>query len=87
MPRRMPADLPGSKAFRPKRLQEGTGDGSSGGNAGWAIFGYLLSGMAAYGGIGWLIGHFTHHALLFPLGLLVGLAAAILLIVLKYGRS
>lgn len=61
-----------------------SGDGA---NAGWTIFSYLLSGMAAYGGIGWLIGHWTGHPLLFPLGMLFGLAVAIGLVIHRYGRS
>ena len=56
-------------------------------NAGWSVFSYLISGMAVYGAIGWLVGHWTHLPLLFPLGMLAGLGVAILLIVLKYGRS
>jgi ATP synthase protein I len=58
-----------------------------GGNAGWTIFSYLISGMAAYGGIGWLIGHWTGHPLLFPLGMLFGLAVSIGLVIHRYGRS
>jgi F0F1-type ATP synthase assembly protein I len=56
-------------------------------NAGWSVFSYLISGMAVYGAIGWLVGHWTNLPLLFPLGMLAGLGVAILLIVLKYGRS
>ncbi len=56
-------------------------------NAGWSVFSYLISGMVVYGAIGWLVGHWTHLPLLFPLGMLAGLGVAILLIVLKYGRS
>jgi F0F1-type ATP synthase assembly protein I len=55
-------------------------------NAGWEIFSYLLSGMIVYGFAGWLVARLTQVAVLFPVGMLVGLAAAILLIVLKYGR-
>jgi ATP synthase protein I len=55
-------------------------------NAGWTIFGYLISGMTVYGGIGWLVGHWTHVSVLFPLGMLVGLGLAIVLIIYKYGR-
>ncbi len=62
-------------------------DGRSQENAGWTLFGYLLSGMAVYGGIGWLAGRWTGIPLLFPAGLFAGLGAAILLIVLKYGRA
>jgi ATP synthase protein I len=57
------------------------------GNEGWTVFSYLISGMAAYGGIGWLIGHWTGHPLLFPLGMLFGLAVSIGLVIHRYGRS
>jgi F0F1-type ATP synthase assembly protein I len=56
-------------------------------NAGWSIFAYLISGMAFYGGLGWLMGHFTHIPVLFPVGALVGLAVAIFAVYYKYGRS
>jgi ATP synthase protein I len=56
-------------------------------NAGWSIFGYLISGMAFYGGLGWLIGHFTHIPVLFPIGALVGLGIGIFAVYYKYGRS
>ena len=46
-------------------------------NVGWTIFSYLISGMAAYGVIGWLIGRALHLSLLFPIGMLVGLAISI----------
>jgi ATP synthase protein I len=55
-------------------------------NAGWSIFSYLISGMVFYGLVGWLVAHFTHIAWLFPLGAVVGLILAIVLIVYKYGR-
>jgi F0F1-type ATP synthase assembly protein I len=56
-------------------------------NAGWSIFGYLISGMAFYGGLGWLIDHWTGHSLFFPIGMLAGLAVSIGLIIHRYGRS
>jgi F0F1-type ATP synthase assembly protein I len=55
-------------------------------NAGWSIFGYLISGMVFYGGLGWLIGQFTHLTLLGPLGALVGLGVGIFAVIYKYGR-
>jgi hypothetical protein len=42
--------------------------------------------MLAYGGIGWLIGHFAHIELLFPVGMLVGLAISVGWIIYRYGR-
>lgn len=55
-------------------------------NAGWAVFSYLISGMAFYGLIGWLVGRATHIGILFPLGMIVGLILAIVLIIFRYGR-
>jgi hypothetical protein len=56
-------------------------------NAGWTIFGYLLSGMAFYGGLGWLIGHLTHITLIFPIGMLVGVGVGVFAVIYKYGRQ
>lgn len=54
-------------------------------NVGWTVFSYLLSGMAAYGLIGWLIGRAVHVSVLFPVGMLVGLAISIGFIIYRYG--
>ena len=54
---------------------------------GWTVFSYLLAGMAAYGGIGWLIGRAVHVPLLFPVGMLVGLAISIGYIIHRFGRQ
>ena len=48
-------------------------DGGKQEHAARMVVGYPISGMVAYGGIGWLIGRLTHIALLFPVGLFVGL--------------
>jgi ATP synthase protein I len=53
---------------------------------GYTVLSYLIAGMLAYGGIGWLIGHFTNVPLLFPAGMLVGLAISVGWIVYRYGR-
>ena len=63
------------------------GSGSDGGNAGWTIFSYLIAGMVFYGGLGWLIGYWTGHPVIFPLGMLAGLALSIGLVIHRYGRS
>jgi F0F1-type ATP synthase assembly protein I len=60
---------------------------ASGLSTGWTVFSYLIGGMIAYGGIGWLIGHFTHLPLLFPLGMLTGLAISVGFIIYRYGRQ
>ncbi len=51
------------------------------------MFGYLLSGMLAYGSIGWLIGRAVHVSLLFPVGMLVGLGISIGYIIYRYGAG
>lgn len=52
---------------------------------GYSIFSYLIAGMIAYGGIGWLIGRAVHVQILFPIGMLVGLAISLGWIVYRYG--
>jgi ATP synthase protein I len=54
---------------------------------GWAILSYLIGGMAVYGFVGWLIGHWTGLPWLFPVGMLAGLASAIALVILRVTRS
>ena len=56
-------------------------------NVGWTVFSYLLSGMAAYGIIGWLIGRALHLSLLFPIGMLIGLGISIAFVIYRYGRG
>jgi ATP synthase protein I len=74
----------GQRPSRPSQQEDGNGPPEQ--NQGWAVFSYLLSGMLFYGLVGWLVSRVTHVALIFPLGMLVGLALAIVLIVFKYGR-
>ena len=62
-------------------------DGPPEQNAGWAIFSYLLSGMLFYGALGWLVSRWTHVPIIFPVGMIVGLLLAIVLIVWRYGRA
>ena len=56
-------------------------------STGWTVFSYLIAGMAAYGFIGWLIGRAVHVAILFPLGMLVGLGISIGYVIHHYGRQ
>jgi ATP synthase protein I len=66
--------------------QDGSGDDALTMGSGWTVFSYLIAGMLAYGGIGWVAGHFTHIALLFPIGMLIGLAISVGWIIYRYGR-
>jgi F0F1-type ATP synthase assembly protein I len=56
-------------------------------DTGWTVFSYLIGGMIAYGAIGWLIGRAVHVALIFPLGMLLGMAISIAYIIHHYGRG
>ena len=60
------------------RVSEGTG---------WTVVSTLIAGLVAYGGVGWLIGHFTHVQILFPIGMAIGLAISLGWVIYAYGRS
>jgi ATP synthase protein I len=66
-----------SKKGAPPQPSEGTG---------WAVMSYLIGGMGLYGFIGWLIGRWTHIAVLFPIGMLLGLGLALALIIFRFAR-
>ena len=52
------------------------------------MFSYLLSGMILYGALGWVLGRWVvHSTLLFPIGMVVGLALAVVLVILRFGRT
>jgi ATP synthase protein I len=54
---------------------------------GTSIISYLIGGLAFYGGLGWLLDHATGHSALFlPIGLVVGIAASLYLIYIRFGR-
>jgi F0F1-type ATP synthase assembly protein I len=54
---------------------------------GWEILSYLLAGMTVYGGFGWVIGHFTHIQILFPIGMVIGVAISLGWVVYRFGRN
>jgi hypothetical protein len=48
----------------------------------------MIAGMIFYGAAGWALGRWVvHSTLAFPLGMVVGLALSITLIILRFGRS
>src|ERR1700690_3474032 len=55
--------------------------------AGMTITSYLISGLLAYGLIGWLIGRAVHLPILTAVGMLIGLGISMALIIYRYGRS
>jgi ATP synthase protein I len=58
-----------------------------GSHTGWTVVSYLLTGMLLYGGIGWLLGRWFEVPMLFPIGMLVGLALSTAMIIFRFGRS
>jgi ATP synthase protein I len=54
---------------------------------GWQILSYMLGGMILYGGVGWLVARWTGIALLFPLGMILGIGLSVALIIFRFTRS
>ena len=56
-------------------------------NAMWTIFGYLLSGLLFWGGVGWAVDKWLKTSYFTLIGLLVGMGGAIYLVWLRFGRE
>jgi len=54
---------------------------------GWRVFSSMIAGMVFYGGLGWLVGHFTGISILFPLGMILGIVLSIVMIIFRFTRS
>jgi ATP synthase protein I len=67
---------PGAKN-EPPQPREGTG---------WSIVSYLVGGMLLYGGIGWLVGRWTHIEALTGVGILLGIGLSLALIIYRFTR-
>ncbi|MEP7025702.1 MAG: hypothetical protein ABJB47_18250 [Actinomycetota bacterium] len=81
------AARPGKEDAGPAKNSSRQGSGRGDENEGWAVFSYLIAGMAVYGGIGWLVSRWTQLAFLFPVGMLTGLVLGIVLILYRYGKA
>ena len=53
---------------------------------GWTVFSYMISGLVAYGAIGWGIGKLVHAEWPFPVGMILGLAISVGFVIYRYGR-
>jgi ATP synthase protein I len=53
----------------------------------WSIFGYLLSGLVFWGGIGYGLDTWLDKGIFTLIGLLVGISGAIYLVWLRFGRE
>jgi hypothetical protein len=47
----------------------------------------MIAGMVLYGGLGWLIGHWTGISILFPLGMILGIVLSIVMVIFRYTRT
>jgi F0F1-type ATP synthase assembly protein I len=52
---------------------------------GWAVTGTLISGMAVWGGVGWLFDQWLNTRVFFPVGVILGVAVAIYVVAVKHG--
>jgi F0F1-type ATP synthase assembly protein I len=61
------------------------GRSGSGADTGWAVIGTMLSGMAVWGGAGWLLDRWLDTKVFVPVGVILGMAVAIYVVVVRYG--
>jgi ATP synthase protein I len=59
----------------------------SGSDDGYRVLSVLLAGPLFYGGVGWLLDNWLYTSWLLPLGIVVGTAAGVYLVIVRYGRS
>ncbi|MBA3021388.1 MAG: AtpZ/AtpI family protein [Actinobacteria bacterium] len=57
-----------------------------GSGEGYRALSMMLAGPIFYGGIGWLLDYWLHTSWLFVLGIIVGVAAGVYLVIARYGR-
>ncbi|WP_369253600.1 AtpZ/AtpI family protein [Geodermatophilus amargosae] len=57
----------------------------SGAETGYAVIGTMISGMAVWGGAGWLLDRWWDTRVFVPVGILLGISVAIYLVVARYG--
>ncbi len=66
---------------------DGRRPGGSGSEMAWTIIGLLLSGVLAWGGIGWLVDRWAGTKLFLPIGIVVGAIGSFYLIYKRYGQG
>lgn len=52
---------------------------------GYRVLSYLLAGIVVYGGLGWLLDRWLDTSFLLPVGIVVGAACSIYLIIRRFG--
>lgn len=56
-------------------------------DTGLRVLSILISGLAFYGGLGWFLDRWLQTSWLLPVGIIVGMAAGVYLVIARYGRS
>ncbi|MGY1604641.1 AtpZ/AtpI family protein [Geodermatophilus sp. SYSU D00815] len=79
----MAEDLPPPGEPRPRPA--GPTKQGSGAETGYAVIGTLISGMAVWGGAGWLLDRWLDTKVFAPVGILLGISVAIYIVVARYG--
>lgn len=79
----MAEDDPRAGSARPSPARPS--GGGSGAETGYAVIGTLISGMAVWGGAGWLLDQWLDTRVFFPVGIILGMALAIYVVVLRFG--
>lgn len=72
---------------RTDRVPAATQDDGRGQQDGLRAVSLLLSGVLCYGGLGFLGDHFLHTKFLLPIGIVLGMAASIFMIIKRYGSA
>lgn len=54
---------------------------------GLRVFSLLVSGLAFYGGLGWLFDRWQGTSWGLPVGIIVGAVAGVYMVIARYGRS
>ncbi len=58
----------------------------SGSDAGLRVLSMLISGLILYGGLGWILDSWLQTSWCLPVGIVVGAAAGVYLVIARYGR-
>ena len=61
--------------------------GGSGTDTGWSVIGTMISGMAIWGGAGWLLDQWLGIRVFVPVGIILGMAVSIYMVVVRYGAA
>ncbi len=61
--------------------------GQGGADQGYRILSIMIAGLLAYGGLGWLLDRWLGTTWFLPIGLVLGVALGVYLVVVKFGRS